>query len=514
MKKLSRISRFWPEALLFGLCVVLYGYNAARFDLPLGYAGLYALMAEQVGAAHFAMPFQVPYYGPGGLPFAYPPLAAYLAAFLTQALNLPILAYARFAPVFFGLLALATLYVLALRLLQSRPKAWVGVLLAACFAPLYAAHLYAAGIMRGPAFVLMLVGLIFAWDALRAEAFSWRKSLLAGAFLGLAGLSHLSYAVFFGVSALAFALADFSFTAGWRKLAALCVMAAVGVLVAAPWWLVVLSRHGPAVFTSASQTHGTLGLVARANAGLVSFANLLSQHFFNFGKDWSPDILPGLVVLGLGLALARRKWLLPLWFMACFLFIGERDRFLGLVAVLLVADLLVDLTQAWPSRPSPDRRAAWLAWLPVLLVLAFCYRSALKLVAAERPVLSQPVVAAGAWLQGNTPQDAVFLFAGGSHDLAEWLPYLAQRTPAVGLWGAEWTGAYARQSALSVQLSDCAERQAFDGCVNRLIQDEELHPGYLIIPTGLEQLRVEIEAASDWQLAFENDALAVFANIP
>lgn len=49
-------------------------------SLPLGCAGMFTQMAEQIAGANFVLPAEIPYYGPGGIPFVYPPLGHYLFA--------------------------------------------------------------------------------------------------------------------------------------------------------------------------------------------------------------------------------------------------------------------------------------------------------------------------------------------------------------------------------------------------------------------------------------------------
>ena len=58
--------------------------NALSHPYPLGAAGLFTQMAQQIAAADFRLPLQSPYYGPGSIPFAYPPLGLYLLAVLIK----------------------------------------------------------------------------------------------------------------------------------------------------------------------------------------------------------------------------------------------------------------------------------------------------------------------------------------------------------------------------------------------------------------------------------------------
>src|SRR5437588_10136227 len=88
---------YLPIFLSAGLLLVLI-WNAVRWSLPGGYAGLYVLMSESIVHSHFLPPLRIGLYGPGGIPFAYPPLALYLMAFCIGILHVPVFDYLRFAP--------------------------------------------------------------------------------------------------------------------------------------------------------------------------------------------------------------------------------------------------------------------------------------------------------------------------------------------------------------------------------------------------------------------------------
>ena len=58
-------------------CTPLYLRDAFRYSVPMGYAGLFTQMAKQIADANFYLPIESPFYGPGGIPFAYPPFGMY-----------------------------------------------------------------------------------------------------------------------------------------------------------------------------------------------------------------------------------------------------------------------------------------------------------------------------------------------------------------------------------------------------------------------------------------------------
>jgi len=82
----GKCALFWALVLDAPVCF----FAATTHSLPVGEAGLYALMSELVVANRFALPSEVPFYGPGGIPFAYPPVAFCLAAFSTALLDISI----------------------------------------------------------------------------------------------------------------------------------------------------------------------------------------------------------------------------------------------------------------------------------------------------------------------------------------------------------------------------------------------------------------------------------------
>ena len=92
---------------------------------PNGYAGLYTLMAERIVANGSAVPPTIPLYGPGGIPFAYPPLAFYLMAAVTTFFKVQPFDYLRFAPALFYLLSLVPMYALS-RAITASPRQAAG----------------------------------------------------------------------------------------------------------------------------------------------------------------------------------------------------------------------------------------------------------------------------------------------------------------------------------------------------------------------------------------------------
>ncbi len=154
---------------------------------------MFTQMAAQIAAAGFALPMEIPYYGPGGIPFVYPPLGHYLfAAFL--ALGFSTWAYLRLVPAFFALAALVPFYFLARELTAVRWGGLAALLLAFTAPSVFSIHVWAAGVVRGLALILTLTGLLFYLRALRQPGRG--VILAAGIALGLLLTTHLLYTLF------------------------------------------------------------------------------------------------------------------------------------------------------------------------------------------------------------------------------------------------------------------------------------------------------------------------------
>ncbi len=499
----------WPE---FGLLLTLGGahlYNSISRAYPLGYAGLYSLMAELVAHQPLPMPEHIPFYGPGGLPFAYPPLAAYLAAFFLGYLRIPIFAYLKWAPPLMTLAALIGLYYLARAWTDDRLKALVAVAAAGSAEITYAFHSTASGMVRAPALAFALAGAAFALKSFRREEGRWGSAALAGLLAALAALTHLAYALFLALGiALMLVLAPARAT--WRvRLRLVAVIASAAIVFSAPWWAIILIRHGPAVLSNASGTHGNLDML-----GGLPWATLreVLRWLANYGRSWHPAHLAGLGLLAFAYAVARGRWLMPSWLVLSLLVIGQSDRFQLILTGIMFGEALVDLSRlATDTRFGRVRlgeeKVGSLACLFVVMapILVLGFRGMQWTPSA----LSDELVEAASWIRTGTDPSASYLYLGEGHDEAEWLPFLTRRSPAVGHWGAEWTGDYDRQLALTSNVEACLDSPQTD-CIDRLIEETGFPVSALVLHKDDTDLSRPLQASPDWQLAWENAVYAVF----
>lgn len=473
--------------------VALLAIFALRYPLPLDFAGLYALMAEGIATNGYHLPRTVPYYGPGGLPFAYPPLGFYLMALCTHALGLPVFTYVRVAPVVFSGLALIPLSYLARRLAASRAATVLAVVYVAMATGLFRLQVEAGGVVRGLGFVLALSGVACAYTALARPR--WRTTVLAAIFCALALLTHPAYAVFTGASVIAFTLAGRDWRLRLRTAALIGIMALIG---AAPWWVTILGRGDLSGFGAV--LHSQTSLTVALGLQVSSWASAL-RHPVGV-----VTLLHLLQLPALGYCLLRKRWTLPIWYLVATL-LSHDERFVQDTIGAILLGLFFWEASGWISaraRPADRlllRRAmlALVALYPVAIFLHWAPR--------QRPGLTAADLAVGAWMRAHTPADARYLLAGPdaeSETGTEWWPYLSHRTLAIAPWGAEWTGAFAVEAHLLAVQQRCVHEQSIHCLAALFAQAGGRGQAYLIVrhDTAFRTLTYRLQASRTWRQVY------------
>ncbi|HZP58072.1 MAG TPA: glycosyltransferase family 39 protein [Dehalococcoidia bacterium] len=426
---------------------------------PLNDGGLFFVMARDIEAARFGLPARTSYNG-GGIPFAYPPLALYLAAALERFTPLSLVDALRFVPLVASTSSVGAFFLLARRLLRRRE--------AVAFATFAMALLPATGtwmIMGGG--LTRSVGYTFALLAMHEAHAMYterkrRRAVSFGVLAALTTLSHPEMPVVLAVSTATFFAFEGRNRAGVRSS---LLGGAVAAALLAPWLAAVTAAHGLAPF-----------LAARASGG----ASLLYSIGFLARLDFtSPpmfDFIGALALLGVLACLARREYMLLAWIVAmCFL--DPRSVRLGSAAPIAllsaiglfgaVAPLLRSAETSFADAGFGRRlRAArapagWL--LPAFTAVAIAYSGVASLSYGTRLLsgMTPDEQSAMAWVAKNTPPDARFVVVtddGWARDrTSEWFPALTGRRSVATVQGSEWvTGAYGPMIDQYVDLQACS----------------------------------------------------------
>jgi len=501
---LAQAQQRWVLFEVLALLAVVYTYfsNAAARPYPAGYAGLFQLEIDAILAGRFALPQILPYYGPGGIPAAYPFLGLYLGAFVQSFLHVSAIDYLRFAPAAWTTAALIAGYFFFRKVTGDRVKAVSAVLLMALTFEVFEKHATAAGIVRAPALFFMMLALSGLWIIARTQKSSWWTVLFTGLAAALTAMSHLSYLTFLVISGLTLLLCtrETNLKSRLLRLAGAGLFAA---LFSSPWWGVVLSRYGFATFLNAFNSHGTLELAGKLAAG--DLKGVLLALF----AGWGEIALLGLTLLGLAWCLVKRKALYLCWFALVFLLLGDNARFLILIGALISAELVVEVLRSGADPQSERTLGQKTKTAAALLLLLGFLWARFHFAARQVPLaLDSDLVEAAGWLRENTPPQSRCLFFSGSHDKAEWIPWLSARVPAVGHWGAEWNGDYDQQYARWKELSDCADLGVTD-CLTAF--DEENGLDYeFILSDSSEQGSAVLKVDAKYEKVYGNNSYIIF----
>jgi hypothetical protein len=246
------------------------------------------------------------------------------------------------------------------------------------------------------------------------------------------------------------------------------IVAILVFIFTSPWWAIVISQHGLAPLLSAAQT----------GQKLLAIFHLV---FFSFTEEIYATPIAILGLIGLGLHIARRDYLLPLWLV--FPFFVEGRSAAGPAAIplaMLAASAFVDIVLAGLRSAKGDDAAPELVTtiergtlLYLFMYLLFSgYLFSWQISSAT---LYPPDREAMQWVRENTPADASFLVLTGSRSVScdsvpEWFPALTQRKSIYTVQGTEWT--LGKNFGAFVQKSSAVQACVSDGvnCVLDLTQ--------------------------------------------
>lgn len=496
-KVFSTARRYWLfELIALFFIAYAYLYNPVTRDYPLGYAGLFQLEIDLIQGSGFSLPRSIPWYGPGGIPAAYPFLGLYLGAVVQHFLHVSSIDYLRFAPAVLSLAATITLYFFVRLITKNRGKAIIAAALTTLTYEVYAVHATAAGIVRAGALLFMLLALIFIWKVITDESNSKWVLMLAGLFTALTVMTHISYVVFLFLTAglLWISHLDNQWKSRTWKLVAI---GAIGVVLSSPWWGTVIYRYGFSTLMNASNSHGTLGMISRLLSGDF---NYIVDNLFS---SWGEIPLIGFSLLAAVYSLLKRKYFHFFWFIGTFFFVSDR-RFLILVGAVLSAELIHNLF----TEEQTAQHTQWRLVCGSLLLLGFVWVRFFHSIRTMPPTLTEKLVSAAEWIKENSDPSDQFLFFIKDHDTAEWGPYLTQRVPSIGHWGSEWLGNYPYRYDQWKQLSACAQTNTLE-CLGKLTLENDLSYKYLIYAQPVEGERDPF-TNSEYSRVYVNEEYTVY----
>ena len=513
-------------ALALGLGLAIRLYYVIRSDFPLNDGGLFYTMAQDLQRSHYLLP-QYTTYNAASIPFAYPPLAFYVAALLDDLGPWSLLDVVRFLPLAANVLAILAFFLLCRALLRSRLMTALAVVIFAVLPRSFKWLIMGGGLTRslGFLFALLAIHQVYLLYTRRQKRFVLTSIILAG----LTVLTHPEIAWF-----TAFSCALLFIGYGRNRQGVINSALVVGGVVAMtiPWLTAVAARQEIS------------SLLVGAQTGEHSWSSWRSFIDWGFTEqpylNWSA--LLGLV--GAFIAFAGGHLFLPVWLGAIVLL---EPRSAGTYATvplaMLIAICLTKMVLPMWRKPASAHPAAALAQaqdggsargrlvhvqglLPKAAVALFMvYISTL---AVKGALNAEPSLLLGlpketrdtmAWVATNTPKDSKFLVVTGGDwwgdRTSEWFPALAKRPSLATPQGYEWFGkeAFAVREAEYWELQGCWWQDV--DCLEDWAEEADVDFTHVYVVQGCcESLETALRESFDYSVIYDPQPAAIFLRHP
>lgn len=475
------------------LCFPMYFSNAIKYSVPMGAAGLFTQMASQIADANFQLPLESPFYGPGGVPFAYPPVGLYLLAIFIK-LTGKYLIFLRFIPALLSLLSLIPLYYITLEISKSRIAALSAIIIATSSIDLYIAHVWSAGIVRALAFLFSLISICFFYQTISNKR-SKLNTVMTGIFFGLALMTHLEYALFCFLWIWWHSI--FSRNIIFRIKDSL-IFSGIGTLIASIWLVPIFLRYSGEVFFNAFGSHGGEGLFSIWN-NLGEVIGLFIHHLEPIQVN---NVLSFLVLIGVIYLVVKKEYPFLFFFVFIIVAFPEGARYIFLVGSIVTGIALFFIVDTI-FKKLPINLKTIFTTITLLAVLGSFLWQGYKTFSRQSPRLDSATFELADIVQVLTKPNAKYL-ALLTQVEAEWLPFLFQREPVASLWGSEWLGTYDEQAYLMSQFSSCQRKEDWL-CVQNNFMHLKNYPDFVITYRKDEKLNLQIVSTNLWHVVYENE---------
>jgi hypothetical protein len=432
---------------LFGLILVLLAGIVLRidhlfrvgFDVPFNLGGLFYQASLEILKNDYRLPFSIPYYFPGGLPFAYPPLPFYLQAFLIQAFSISNYLTVNLLPPLFSTLSLLSIPFLAAKVCKSKTSVLFAAFAFAVMPVAFVEQIEAQGLAESFGTLALIWYAFFVLQVV--ETGRKRDVFAAGLLLAICILGSPG-----GVYA---AVLTSLLYAGWaidqsirqKKAHFLYQCLAVGVVglaLSSPYWLTVILTHGIDLFlTPFAAQHSSL----TERVAELMFGAATLRIVWNAAVIWRVILYYGLFE-----AFIRKKFALIFWVVLLYL-IPREIWVMSVPAAVCIgfgAECLLERIQEAPflqrtSNPKVLRAVIVVSLILVTVVLSYSHTTTAlsELIDSEEQDIPTVKIDELKQMQALIPIDAPVCVAG-NWGLIEWSPALLQREVLNNHYGLEW----------------------------------------------------------------------------
>jgi hypothetical protein len=502
-------------AILFGTWFRLYTVSTAGF--PINDGGLFYKMIQAVQANHYRLPEYVQYNGLK-IPFAYPPLVFYLNSIMADVAGIDPLSLLLWMPAITLIAIIPVVYYLASLLLQSRLQAGLAALLYALLPSAMAWTIMGGGITRsaGQLFHLLTLTSVYLLFTRRRNKYL----VLSVLFGSLVCITHPEAALHTAGISILFLL----FFGRDRYGITRALLVAGGIfLVTSPWWITMLERYGLDPYLSIARTglHGFSYAVAL-------FTPLSGEPFLT--------IIAILAVLGVAVKIAKKDYLLPIWFVFPF-FLEPRSavNFCIFPMVLLASVALTELIfPALAGMEASARNRKFETFLQsrtekiLFFYLLGCLLIGMQYYALNHSSnhISPGVMEGFEWVRNSTPAGSKFIILTGKTDVFadytnEWFPIFADRQSLTTVQGHEWLdgNGFSDRVRTIQHLQQCSSDPSPLLCAAKKADEAGLEYDYIMtssdmfMPSWNDSLTLGIQSPPSYEFVYRNDQVSIFRHL-
>jgi len=497
--------------LTFVFGVTVRVFPIFKTDFPLVDGGMFYTMIKDLQAGNFFLP-EFTTYNHAQIPFAYPPLAFYIAGLLTTFFNISILNILRWLPVVISILNIPLFYYFSKQVFASEPKAALATIVFALTPNSYWWNIVGGGLTRSLGTFFFTATILCVHQMYQRKTKAW----VVAAIFSAAGsvLSHPAWAL---QSVVASILLWWFFGRNKQGIGH-SVFVALGVLLlTSPWWFAILQQHGINTLLNASQvTH------SRLMFWTVFFA-------LSFTGEYTP-VIAVFGVVGFFVHLAKKDYFLIAWVLLC-LFVDPRGGlpvsifpFSIMAATALSDGIASRLSNANTEASHSD---AWMDSLKLIggrlffgfFILLFVYNAFQVSNTLSYQVLGGEERKAIEWVRGKTDPNSCFLIFDEQGNpllspLTEWFPALAERRSIATIQGTEWLSEknhYNNQYAVIMDIHQCLYQDL--ECLYKLQDGLSDNYDYIMLSSNYEKkpsLFTSLRESADFTLVYESSAIQIF----
>ena len=510
--------------LVFGLLLGAY----ARFlptlmvGFPVTDGGLFYEMTRALQASHYSLPMFVEYNGIS-IPFVYPPLGFYVTALVSDLFHMPLIEAFRWIPAVGSVAFAVAFFPMASAILKSTLRGSLATVFFALLPRSISWYIMGGGITRVLGHLFLMLILFSAYKLFTAPS---KKYLVMTILFGSGVvLSHPEAAL----HTVILCIVLWAFFGRSKEGIKNALLTALGVLVlTAPFFLTVISRHGLQPYLSAAQT------------GFQSPLAWVAILTGSFADEKFVTLISALALLGLVVTLVRREFLLAVWLFLPAIIDPRSAASISIIPWAMLAaigfvDIVVPSLYALSNKLQENQNieSNWAAYfmkssaikiaLTALIFYAF-FGTVLSDQVYPKVSLTASDRVAMDWVADNIPQQSRFVILTGETEtfadaVSEWFPVLSKSNSIATIQGYEWMPDKLFQTKMNEYYTLQACMNKTYTCVEQWRSETNHDFDYVLISqnglsTSENSVVTSLMESTTYQLVYQEGDVAIFQTRP